>query len=273
MPEEPPKDARLLVAILGAVGVIGALVFLRPGQDRSADSHETRTQNTLPPPAPPERPREPPIGDYFFLIDVSGSVRPREDERRLGESLTLLRQAISAFGTMEEVLPARVRVAVIGDLGLDQRAACEVYLARPTVFTPPDTTGRAWHISACTDTLLAMSPAKHTDIRGALKFAGAALRGTTPKLRGVVVVSDLVEDLAPGREPATPELGQVCVVTYVQPNPEMARRPDSLDARILEWERELMRWGSPITRVDLIGAFTPEDLVAFFRSCEGTGGR
>jgi hypothetical protein len=169
---------------------------------------------------------------------------------------------------MEEVLPTRLRVATIADRGLDQRALCDLYLPTKHLFIASDSAELTTALAQCLDALSRIAPTRYTDIRGSVKFAGEGLGGTEQRLRGIILVTDLLEELAPGSEPAVPSLNNICVATYVQPNAEGARHPKDVDDRIREWSAQLSTWHVRRRQVRYLAAFSTDDVQDFFRGCE-----
>ena len=218
---------------------------------------------------PSGNPSEPTIGEFMYLFDVSGSTRAAGGASAFTQGVDILIPAVQTLRGLEEVLPSRHRVATIGTTSLRQRPLCDITVERPTLFTANDTAAVTRAVRACDRALRAIPVEAFTDIRGALHYAALSISGERPALRGIVLVTDLEEDVAPGQTPATPALAGVCVAVYTVVTPAVGRDPDGATIREREWERRIRDWGAKRVRTRSALGFDPTELVMFFRGCEG----
>jgi hypothetical protein len=211
----------------------------------------------------------PPVGDFVYLFDVSGSTKDASSQSAFDEGVKLLLPMFEAIEGLDELMPQRHRIATIGAMSLHRQARCDVYVAPHTLFTVTDTLAPVRAIRACRDSLHATAAEPYTDISGALLYAALSLQGDRPALRGVVLVSDLDEDRAPGTEPATPDLRGLCVLGYTLVTTDAERNPTLLESRQSTWRQKLIGWGARRVRIQSALSFDAADLQGFFRSCEG----
>jgi hypothetical protein len=219
--------------------------------------------------APSTTPAEPTVGEFVYLFDVSGSTRSTAGASAFEQGASILTPALDALRALDEVLPSRHRVATIGSTSLRQRPLCDITIERPTLFRTRDTTAVTRAVRACDRALRGVAVEPFTDIRGALHYAALSIVGDRPALRGIVLVTDLEEDIAPGQTPATPALAGVCVAVYALVTPAVGRDPDAATIREREWTRRIESWGAKRVRTRSALGFDGSELQAFFRSCEG----
>lgn len=212
---------------------------------------------------------DPVIGNFYFLFDVSASTNKAGSRNELREGIPIFRGGFAAMKEMEELLPARFRVGTIGSLSLHQRAVCDVPVEPKTVFRRTDTLPITKAVDACERLLLESPPEPYTDIRGALAYASMSLQGLSPGVRGIVLVSDLEESLAPNQVAATPDLSTICVAIYSQVTKAGAMDPAKLDSLKSAWNSYLKQRKAKKVYVVATPGFDGNDLVTFFRSCEG----
>jgi hypothetical protein len=209
------------------------------------------------------------VGEFIYLFDVSGSTRGTSGGGAFAQGADILAPALQALRGLEELLPSRHRVATIGTTSLRQRPLCDITVERPTLFRSNDSAAVTRAVRACDRALRAVPVEPFTDIRGALHYAALSIRGERPALRGILLVTDLEEDVAPGQTPATPVLDGVCVAVYTLVTVAVGRDPDAATIREREWERRIQGWGAKRVRTRSSLGFDPAELMTFFRSCEG----
>jgi hypothetical protein len=214
------------------------------------------------------RDRDPAVGEFVYLFDVSASTHGGSAEDVFQQAVAILVPAYDALRGLDEVMPERHRVGTIGAASLRQHSLCDVYVARPTLFTDGDTLAPRRAMETCERSLRAAPVEQNTDIRGALQYAALSIQGDRPALRGIILVTDLDEDIAAGHTPAVPNLRGVCVATYTLVTDAAARNPALLRERERQWEQSMRGWGARGTRMRSILGFDAEDLKGFFRSCE-----
>ena len=284
--------------LLTIATVVGVLLLARPGQ-RAAPARPAppaavapaQPADDAPPdrvgatggsarggaPAPDDRPVLEPsatratatVGEFVYLFDVSGSTRSTAGSSAFEQGASILTPALQSLRGLDEVLPSRHRVATIGTTSLRQRPLCDITVERPTLFRASDTAAVTRAVRACDRALRAVAIEPFTDIRGALHYAALSIRGERSALRGIVLVSDLEEDTAPGQTPATPVLDGVCVAVYTLVTPAVGRDPDAATIREREWTGRIERWGAKRVRTRSALGFDGTELATFFRSCEG----
>jgi hypothetical protein len=289
-------SARTPVLLTIAI-VAGVVLLVRPGQQTASRSAGVATAAAPATPAPDVAPAAQPaspaetavrpspigepvlrpsgrspgatIGEFMYLFDVSGSTRAPGRASAFAQGADILAPALNALRALDEVLPSRHRVATIGTTSLRQQPLCDITVERPTLFRATDTAAVTRAVTACDRALRAVAVEPFTDIRGALHYAALSIRGERPALRGIVLVTDLEEDVAPGQTPATPALDGVCVAVYSLVTPAVGRDPDAATIREREWERRIGEWGAKRVRTRSALGFDPAELRTFFRSCEG----
>jgi hypothetical protein len=212
---------------------------------------------------------DPLIGNFYFLFDVSASANKSGSRNDFREGVPIFRRGFTAMKEMQELLPARFRVGTVGSLSLHQQAVCDVPVEPPTLFLHTDTERTAKAVGACEKLLLESPPEPYTDIRGALAYASMSLQGLSPGVRGIVLVSDLEESLAPKQVAATPDLSTICVAIYSQVTQAGAMNPEKLDSLKSAWKSYLTQRKAKKVIVVATPGFDGNDLVTFFRSCEG----
>jgi hypothetical protein len=219
-------------------------------------------------PGPGTARQEEPVGHFFYLFDVSQSIHTGRSGDLLAEAIPLLGRSIRGLKQLEEVSPQRHRVGTIGALSLNQRPLCTIDIPRPTLFAPLDTSAVSRSIDACEASLRKVSPESKTDISGALKYAALALESSQRAMRGVILVSDLEEDLPEGNEPGVADLTGICVAVYSVITPKTSRTPTLLDRLQQDWKSRMRGWGVKGSFYRTVDAFSAQDLRDFFRRCE-----
>jgi hypothetical protein len=217
---------------------------------------------------PADRSAEPPIGEFVYLFDVSASVHGGRAEDVFQQATAILVPTYDALRRLEGVMPQRHRVGTIGATSLRQHPLCDIYVAQPTLFTDTDTLAPRRAMQACERSLRAAPVEQNTDIRGALQFAALSITGDRPALRGIVLVTDLDEDIQPGHTPAVPDLNGVCVAVYTLVTDATAQNPGALKARERQWQQWMSGWRARGVRVRSALGFDAEDLRSYFRTCE-----
>jgi hypothetical protein len=208
-----------------------------------------------------------PRADFMYLFDVSASTHFGGPRDPFLLSTAMLVPAVNALRDVGVLLPQRHRVGTIGAASLMQLSLCDIRAEAPMVFRTSDTTQVTKRVRACEARLRAMPAEQATDIRGALHYASLTLRGDRPEVRGIVLVSDLVEFVPAGQVSAEPNLQGLCVAVYSVMTPAGAARPDSLQLLEEEWKERLSSWGARRVRVQSALGFDGADLAAFFHEC------
>lgn len=262
-----------------ALGMVALIVFLvRPGGAHRPALDEVRITDSVTvvsvAPILSQRPTDPidntPVertpGAFVFLFDVSGSVRRARDA--FSEGADLLVPSLQAMRSMKEVLPMVISVGTIGSLSLRQKPMCRLVIKRPKIFSRDDTTNLVARMHACDARLRSVPVELATDIRGGLAYAASLVQGNYPALRGIIIVSDLVEEPVRNSQPAMPDLRGTCVFVFTPTTDESARYPMVAAERRGEWEQRLATWGTRTARVRVLSSFQPSSLTDFFRECE-----
>jgi hypothetical protein len=220
-----------------------------------------------------------PAGWFIYLVDVSGSTRVGARRRRRNpeaiaerdtpytRALGLISQSVLGLRKLTEALPQRHSVIAITSASLYQKPLCEITVPKVNLFTGADTVSMVHSIEQCDSTLRNIRWSTRTDIRGAIKLAGLVLEQKPGKVRGIILISDLEETLRPGQEPAVPSLHGECVLLVPQITPALARTPSLLDKRVESWRQQVLDWGASRVSVRSVPAFSPGDVVRFFREC------
>jgi hypothetical protein len=210
---------------------------------------------------------ESPIGDFVFLFDASGSTRGGVSDPFL-QGANILVPAVNALWGLRDIAPQRHRVATIGTTSLRQLPICDIKIPRPKLFLPVDKGRVSRELRECDQRLRALPVEPYTDIRGALAFAALSLRGARPALRGIVLVSDLDEDVPPGQVSALPDLHGMCVAVYTLVTTAGATHPDVLAAHEKAWRAHIKEWGADSVSVQSVLGFESQELTDFVRHCE-----
>ena len=63
-------------------------------------------------------------------------------------------------------------------------------------------------------------------------------------MRGIVLLSDLEEDVPPGTVAGRPDLRGTCIAVYTLVTPQSARDPSILAHNAQEWEKKLHAYGA-----------------------------
>jgi hypothetical protein len=208
------------------------------------------------------------IGDFMYLFDVSASVHNTRDSDVFNEAIDMLVPSIAALQGLNELLPERHRVGTIGSASLRQRPLCDIGVPRAALFADSKAAIVTRTVRVCDQRLRVASPEQYTDIRGALHFAALTLQRQRPGVRGIIVVSDLDEDMEAGRVPATPNLHGLCVAVFSLVTDAGARDPTLLADREKQWRSRITGWGALGVRVQSVLGFRATDLADFFRGCE-----
>jgi hypothetical protein len=182
--------------------------------------------------------------------------------------MPLLDSTVRALWDLPQALPQRHVVAVIGAASAGQNAICEFTLSRGNLFTPRDTVSVFRTVKGCIDSIAGLPSASSTDIRGALQYAGFLLEGAAgQELRGIVLFTDLKEELLRGQEPATPNLRGVCVAAFIEVTPETAIKPSLLEDRKRDWQNLVSVWGAKRALFRTVPGFDRGQVLQFFREC------
>jgi hypothetical protein len=272
------------MAALVTIGIVAGLAILvaRPSshpRPRQPSQTVAPTDSTAPadsaPTASPNRPApagqsDPPVGEFYYLMDISASTKDVNGESAFTEGIALLQPIFGALREMKEISPQRHRVATIGAMSLRPAPRCDVYVAAQTLFSADDNAALAARtMSACERDFRQLRPEPHTDISGALVNAGLSLQGKRKALRGIVLITDLEEDTQPGTVPGRPDLRGTCVAVFTLVTPASARDPHLLTERGAAWTEKLRGWGAKNVSVTNARGFDATDLRTFFQSCEG----
>lgn len=220
--------------------------------------------------AAPAGQSDPPVGEFYYLVDISGSTKEASGESAFAEGIALLQPIFASLRDMKEISPQRHRVATIGAMSLRPAPRCDIYVAAQTLFSADDNAALATRaMSACEREFRLLPPEPHTDISGALVNAGLSLQGKRKAMRGIMLVTDLEEDTQPGTVPGRPDLRGTCVAVFTLVTPASARDPRMLKERGAEWTGKLREWGAKNVYVVNARGFDATDLRTFFQSCEG----
>lgn len=233
----------------------------------STGQQTAASQRTQPPPA--DRTQGPPQSYFFYLFDVSRSMNTGAPDSPYRRAIPLLGSAIRALsGDEGPPAPQLHRVGTIGNMSLNQAILCEINVPRRAVFRSTDTSASADSLRSCTSRLGALRPAEYTDISGGLKYASLALQGNGGAARGILMFTDLEEDLPSARETAIADLGGICIVVYYEITGNEPTHPSDLDKRIESWRTRFKAWHAQGSLFRLTSAFSPDDLNHFFTDCE-----
>lgn len=217
-----------------------------------------------------------PAAWFVYLIDISGSTHvggrrrrrhPEPKDTPYNRALGLISQSVLGLRQLTEALPQQHSVMAITTASLYQKPLCEITVPRVNLFTGGDTVGMMASLERCDSTLRNLRWSTRTDIRGAVKLAGLVLEQKPGRVRGIILVSDLEETLRPGQEAAVPSLHGECVLLVPQITPAVARTPSLLDKRVETWRQLVLEWGASRVEVRPVPAFSPGDVVRFFRQC------
>jgi hypothetical protein len=220
--------------------------------------------------AAPAGQADPPVGEFYYLVDISGSTKETSGESAFAEGIALLQPIFASLRDMKEISPQRHRVATIGAMSLRPAPRCDIYVAAQTLFSADDNATLATRaMSACEREFRQLPPEPHTDISGALVNAGLSLQGKRKAMRGIMLITDLEEDTQPGTVPGRPDLRGTCVAVFTLVTPASARDPRLLNERSAEWTGKLREWGARNVYVVNARGFDATDLRTFFQSCEG----
>ena len=273
-------------ALFATIGVVAALAIVvaigyRPSPDghgaasavSRADSVTTAQPDTALAAdakvlAPPNA--EPPVGMFYYLVDVSASTKTAAGKSAFEEGVSVLKPIFETLRSMDEVSPQRHRVGTIGTVSLSDAPHCDVYVAPKTLFTGGADSGRVTQaMRRCEYDLRSMPPEGYTDITDALVNAGLSLQGKRKALRGIIVISDLEEDSPPGTVPGTPDVRGACVALYTVVTQQSARNPKLMDQRATEWTSKLKEWGAKNVYSASTRGFDALELKGFLQGCEG----
>ena len=220
--------------------------------------------------AAPAGQSDPPVGEFYYLMDISASTKEASGESAFAEGIALLQPIFASLRDMKEISPQRHRVATIGAMSLRPAPRCDIYVAAQTLFSADDNATLATRaMGACVREFRGLPPERHTDISGALVNAGLSLQGKRKAMRGIMLVTDLEEDTQPGTVPGRPDLRGTCVAVFTLVTPASARDPRLLNERSAAWTGKLREWGARNVYVVNARGFDATDLRTFFQSCEG----
>lgn len=278
------RSGKVPVPALVTIGIVAtvAILVLRPSShpgtgERAApaaqqDSMVAADTSAAASPqlAAPAGQSDPPVGEFYYLVDVSASTKDVGAGSAFMEGIALLQPIFGALREMKELAPQRHRVATIGAMSLQAAPRCDIYVAAQTLFSADDNAALATRaMRACERDFRALRPEGHTDISGALVNAGLSLAGKRKALRGVVLITDLEEDTQPGTVAGRPDLRGTCVAIFTLVTPASARDPRLLTERSSEWSSRLRGWGAKNVYAVNARGFDATDLRAFYQSCEG----
>jgi hypothetical protein len=270
-----------VLVTIGIVAVVAALVAwptdepggierttdVRPPDSTAAASSQSTDSPILTAPAGQA---EPPIGEFYYMMDISASTKDSTGASAFTEGIALLQPIFGSLREMKELSPQRHRVATIGAMSLRLAPKCDIYVAAQTLFSANDNAALASRaMAACERDFRALQPEQFTDISGALVNAGLSLQGKRRAMRGVVLITDLEEDIQPGATAGQPDLHGMCVAIFTLVTPATARDPRLLAERSTEWTAKLRGWGAKNVYSVNARGFAATDLRGFFRSCEG----
>lgn len=282
--KHPVRNGKVPMPALVTIGIAAALVIFvawPPGQPRTgeratpvADQDATVGPDTSPARSPslaaPAGQPDPPVGEFYYLVDISASTKDVGAGSAFMEGIALLQPIFGSLREMRELSPQRHRVATIGAMSLQAAPRCDIYVAAQTLFSADDNAALATRaMRACERDFRELRPEQHTDISGALVNAGLSVQGKRKALRGVVLITDLEEDTTPGTVPGRPDLRGMCVAIFTLVTPASARDPRVLTERSSEWTGKLRGWGAKNVYAVNARGFDATDLRAFFQSCEG----
>jgi hypothetical protein len=270
-----------VLVTIGIVAVVAALVAWptdkprgveRTAEVRPADSTAAPGSRLSDSPilSAPAGQAEPPVGEFYYLMDISASTKDSTGASAFTEGIALLQPIFGSLREMKELSPQRHRVATIGAMSLRPAPRCDIYVAAQTLFSESDNAAMASRaMAACERDFRALQPEQHTDISGALVNAGLSLQGKRRAMRGVMLITDLEEDIQPGAIAGQPDLRGMCVAIFTLVTPATARDPRLLAARSSEWTAKLRGWGAKNVYTVNARGFDATDLRGFFHSCEG----
>ncbi len=265
--------------VVFALAVIALLYLLGPPGDVTVKPQGYVGSGTGELPPSIRGPEIEPAGWFIYLVDISGSTHvggrrrrrnldiPGEQDTPYSRAVGLVSQSVLGLRKLTEALPQRHSVIPIASASLYQRPLCEITVPKVNLFTGADTAGMMHSIERCDSTLRNTRWSTRTDIRGALKLAGLVLEQKPGRVRGIILISDLEETLRPGQEAAEPRLHGECVLLVPQITPALARTPSLLDKRVETWRQLVLQWGAARVAVRSVPAFSPGDVVRFFREC------
>ena len=278
------RSGKVPVPVLVTVGIVATLAILvawPPRHDRTGERAAPVAQqdSTVGPDtsaagspdlAAPAGQSEPPVGEFYYLVDISASTKDVGEGSAFLEGIALLQPIFGSLREMKELAPQRHRVATIGAMSLKAAPRCDIHVAAQTLFSADDNAALATRaMRACERDFRQLKPEQHTDISGALVNAGLSLAGKRKALRGVVLITDLEEDTQPGTVAGRPDLRGTCVAIFTLVTPASARDPRLLTERSSEWSGKLRGWGAKNVYAVNARGFDATDLRAFFQSCEG----
>ena len=278
------RSGKVPVPVLVTVGIVATLAILvawPPRHDRTGERAAPVAQqdSTVGPDtsaagspdlAAPAGQSEPPVGEFYYLVDISASTKDVGEGSAFLEGIALLQPIFESLREMKELAPQRHRVATIGAMSLQAAPRCDIHVAAQTLFSADDNAALATRaMRACERDFRQLKPEQHTDISGALVNAGLSLAGKRKALRGVVLITDLEEDTQPGTVAGRPDLRGTCVAIFTLVTPASARDPRLLTERSSEWSGKLRGWGAKNVYAVNARGFDATDLRAFFQSCEG----
>src|SRR5262249_27521358 len=154
------------------------------------------------------------------------------------------------------------RVGTIGALSLRQRPTCSITVPRPTLFTNRDSTAFERDLAECTTRMRELGAEPYTDISGALEFAALSIKGERKALRGIVLITDLDQDIAGGNTAAEPNLRGICVAVFTMMTSQIARQPELRVERERLWNRQLRAWSARQVRFESTLGLDPQELAS-----------
>ena len=277
------RSGKVPVPALVTIGVVAAVAvfMLRPsGHSGTAERVAPAAQKDsvvamdsaadMPTLAAPAGQADPPVGEFYYLVDISASTKDVGEGSAFMEGIALLQPIFGALREMKELAPQRHRVATIGAMSLRAAPRCDIHVAAQTLFSADDNAALATRaMRACERDFKQLQPEQHTDISGALVNAGLSIQGKRKAMRGIVLITDLEEDTQPGTVAGRPDLRGMCVAIFTLVTPASARDPRVLTERSAAWTAKLRGWGARNVYAANARGFDATDLRTFFQSCEG----
>jgi hypothetical protein len=257
------KGGKLPVML--TLAVLGVVLALMSWPTQPAPKTSSASPPLPPPPSSPVAPN----AWFVYLVDLSGSVgrAGRASDSPIERVLQRLDSLLLATRKLEEFDTQESSVLLIGSGSLYQTPLCTFVMSRGSIFDPAHVTQDTVHARQCVDSLRRRTAAPFTDIRGALKLAGMYLAGRQGLIRGVTVISDLVENVPAGQELAVPDLSGVCVLLLPVLTPADVERPSAFDKRGHQWREYATSWGARDVAVTAATVATDDAIASFFRSC------
>ena len=208
------------------------------------------------------------LTSIIFLYDASKSYNTKADS-------SPFMGAASRFPEMglalEKHLPSPHRFVLntIGTLSLTHRPVCDIYMPQRTLFRRSCSEEDIKNLFLGCRSRLVESPGEEdTDITGALAYAASALESHSDVVRGIVMFTDLEEDVPDQSHiEAHPDLAGTCVAVFYDFVPSDALDPDKARRRATVWEKKIMGYGAKRVFVRNSNSLTDRELAQFFDDC------